>query len=135
MTQTPLFGACPTCGHDPDAVLNKPKARRSDPATSKTADDIARSRRGSQLRKLLIAHAWNVGSPRYLYGLTDEEAASHAGVSLQSEYATRCSELRAAGMLEDTMFTRRSWSGAERMIRRITPLGLEIWKRWEAENG
>lgn len=58
------------------------------------------------------------------FGLTDEQAAEAAGLSLLSEYATRCSELLRMGFLEDTLQTRRSpESGLHRRVLRITATG------------
>lgn len=91
------------------------QARRSDPPTAHTA--AARIRPRSARWALMIAH---VANPN---GLTDEEAAELAGLSLRSEYATRCSELRGHGYLEDTERTRVGDSGLPRMVRRITERG------------
>jgi hypothetical protein len=92
------------------------QARSSDPATSHAA--AATIRTGSAKMALLQAHA------RHPEGLTDEEAARHAGLSLASEYATRCSELQRAGLLDDTTDTRTGRAGMQRLVRVITPSGL-----------
>lgn len=94
------------------------QARRSDPSTSHEA--ARKVRTGTAKRKLLEVHA------RYPNGLTDEEAARLAGLSLTSEYATRCSELMRAGYLVDTEATRLGESGMHRIIRRITDEGLAV---------
>lgn len=91
------------------------QARGSDPWTAKEAARMVRP--GSQRRALLEAHREN---PR---GMTDEEAAAAAGISPGSEYATRCSELVRAGLLEDTGKSREGSSGMARMVRKITPAG------------
>jgi len=96
------------------------QARWRDPRTSKDAASMVRP--GSARAKLLAAHSWN---PK---GLTDEEAADVAGLSPRSEYATRCSELLRAGLLEDTHTTRTGSSGMARMVRRITTEGLRLTK-------
>lgn len=102
------------------------QARRDDPATAQLA--ALRVRPGSARHALLEAHR------TYQDGLTDEEAATIAGLSLASEYATRCAELKRAGYLEDLGKTRRGRSGMARMVRRITragvralPPGLSLW--------
>jgi hypothetical protein len=94
------------------------QARWKDPRTSKDAASMVRP--GSARAKLLDAHAWN---PK---GLTDEEAAMVAGLPLVSEYATRCSELLRAGLLENTGTTRTGASGMSRMVRRITTEGQRL---------
>ena len=71
-----------------------------------------------QLLKAHIAHP---------HGLTDEEAASLSGVSMLSEYATRCSELKRDGVLVDTSKTREGRNGIGRIVRKVTPLGISIW--------
>lgn len=98
-------------------VVESGQARHSDPDTSKEA--AARVRTGTTKMALLLAHRAN---PE---GLTDEEAASEARLSMVSEYATRCSELMRAGYLEDTTRTRVGSSGMSRLVRVITPAGLE----------
>ena len=94
------------------------QARHTDPQTSKDAASLVRP--GTMRAKLLEAHSWNQK------GLTDEEAAEVSGLSLTSEYATRCSELLRAGLLEDAGFTRTGASGMARMVRRITPEGKRV---------
>lgn len=92
------------------------QARRTDPPTSQTA--AARVRPHSARAHLLLAHAYHPD------GLTDEEACVEAGLSLASEYATRCSELMRAGYLADTPWTRNGAAGLPRLIRHITPSGM-----------
>ena len=99
----------------------QPKARASDPATSHDAAESARLnvRTGSQRRKLLDAfkHAPD--------GLTHEQAATAAGISLSSEYSTRCSELSNAKYLEATGEKRVGSRGLDRAVFRITDAGRE----------
>jgi hypothetical protein len=59
-------------------------------------------------------------------GLTDEEAAQHARLSLDSEYSTRCSELTRMGCLTITSIARKGRAGTPRMVRVITPFGLDL---------
>jgi hypothetical protein len=100
----------------------QPKARASDPATSHDAAESARLnvRTGSQRRKLLDAFACHGDA-----GLTHEQAARIAGISLASEYATRCSELLNAGYLEATGEKRVGASGLDRAVFRITDTGRQ----------
>ena len=100
------------------------QARDDDLATAKAAAGWVRP--GSARRLLLETHR---GHPQ---GLTDEEAAEASGISLTSEYATRCSELQRRGLLENTNGTRAGRSGPARVVRRITRLGLQSL-RVEAE--
>lgn len=93
------------------------QARHSDPETAKEA--ALRVRPGSARYRLLEAHS------EHPDGLTDEEAAAVAGLSLTSEYATRCSELVRAGLLKDTSRVRTGSSGMARLVRQITPEGLD----------
>lgn len=94
------------------------QARNTDPWTAKDAAMLVRP--GGQRRRLLEAHLWNPG------GLTDEEAAAHAGVDGRSEYATRCSELVRAGLLENTDESRPGEAGMARIVRRITDKGAWV---------
>ncbi len=91
------------------------QSRAGDPSTSQTAALSVRP--GSARYALLRAHL------DHPHGLTDEEAAEFAGLSLRSEYATRCSELSRSGLLEDTGETRPGDSGLARIVRRITTNG------------
>jgi len=96
----------------------KVKARSSDPQTSKRAAQEIGIRVNSSRFKLLMAHFTERN------GLTDEEAATHAGLPLTSEYATRCSELERAGLLASMPTHRTGSSGQLRMVRRITVKGI-----------
>jgi hypothetical protein len=118
----------------PDAELVVPEvstgrtipARRTDPGTSKQATDSIKDRAGSQRARLLAAFARNA-TDHVVDGLTDEQAARVAeDVSLSSEYAKRCSELREAGLIEPTGETRPGASGAARIVSRITPAGSKV---------
>jgi hypothetical protein len=99
-------------------VIDHGQARHTDPATSHEAARLVRP--GSARARLLFAHHYNPD------GMTDEEAAESASLSLTSEYATRCSELMRAGLLVDTPLSRTGRSGMARVVRRITPLGRQL---------
>lgn len=106
--------------------LTQPKARGGDPATShQAAEEVRLSlRAGSARWKLMQAHARHA-----LHGLTDEEAARDAGLSLTSEYATRCSELTKAGYLgicrkDGKDVERVGASGQSRVVRALTAKGV-----------
>lgn len=118
----------------PDAVLHLPArsngrvipSRTTDPATSKQAAGAVKVRAGSQRARLLAAFGKNAAD-HLVDGLTDEQAARIAdGVTLTSEYAKRCSELREAGLIEPTGETRPGVSGAERIVSRITSEGSRV---------
>lgn len=95
-------------------------AKATDPATSHTAANGGAIRKGTQ--RHLLLKAWAAYGAE---GLTDEEAMILAdGVSPMSEYAKRSSELRDAGLIIPTGETRPGSSGTERMVSRITELGL-----------
>jgi hypothetical protein len=97
-------------------VAVRPSVRSSDPQTSHEA--WQRIKPKSARAKLLLAHFQNPA------GLTDPEAAQLAGLSMTSEYATRCSELTAMGLLRSTDESRVSETGASRLVRVITERGL-----------
>ena len=101
-------------------LFNQPKARNSDPYTSKLAAKRVKPRATSQAMKLLFAHYNNPN------GMTDEEAANAGGVSLMSEFRTRLSSLVRAGYLQDTEFTRLSSFGNPNIVRIITPDGQDL---------
>lgn len=95
------------------------QARETDPDTSQEAAKLIRAKATTARVRLLECFGrWD--------DLTDEEAATRAGLEMTSEYATRCSELDRAGMVEDTGRRRRGAAGAERMVRAITPLGKSV---------
>lgn len=110
-------------------------SRTTDPATSKQAAGAVKVRAGSQRARLLAAFGkYDEGHPNLSAalvgaepGLTDEQAARLAeGVSMSSEYAKRCSELREAGLIAPTGSTRPGVSGAERIVSRITFEGSRV---------
>lgn len=102
-----------------EALADHGQARASDPATAQAAARLVRP--GSARARLLKAH---LEQPD---GLTDEEAATLAGLPLTSEYATRCSELMRAGLLVSASFARTGASGMARQVRRTTPLARELF--------
>ena len=102
------------------AEFDSPKFRKSDLPSSRVAAEQIKIRANSSRHKLLMAHY----SDRN--GLTDEEAATQAGLPLTSEYATRCSELERAGYISNMPTHRTGASGALRVVRRITQLGVVV---------
>lgn len=121
------FGYCRACRRQQigKMLAGQGQARRSDPVTSHEA--ALKVRPGSARAALLQAH---VHAPD---GLTDEEACEAAGLSLASEYATRCSELMRAGLLRDTTWTRTGSSGMQRLVRTITDEGRRVASSAEAK--
>jgi hypothetical protein len=103
-------------------LFDQPKARAADPETSHQAAEEVRlsPKLGSARWRLLLAFA-DAGEA----GLIDPEACERAGLSLQSEYATRCSELTNAGFLELTGEKRAWTTGQDRAVRRITQAGYK----------
>lgn len=102
----------------PERVIEStPTARVTDPPTSHMASMQVRMRAQGSKAALLLAH-YDAGRD-----LTDEEAADLAGVSLSSEYATRCSELRNLGFLDETGREREGRAGMARMTSVITVAG------------
>lgn len=101
---------------DDFGLPDRGQAKGGDPWTAQEAARLVRP--GSQRRLLLEAHR------DHPQGMTDEEAAEAAGISLASEYATRCSELKAARLLVDTGKSREGAAGMQRMIRKITGHGI-----------
>lgn len=102
------------------------QARATDPDTAHAAAAARRWRKTSARAQLLGAFV-EAGA----YGLTDEQAAELAGLSLLSEYATRCSELRALALVEDTEERRPGSSGLARVVRRVTGDGRALWSSWQ----
>lgn len=102
------------------------QARRSDPDTSQEAAKLIRAKATTARVLLLEAHARHQWTDVVGPGLTDEQAASAAGLAPTSEYATRCSELMRMGALENTGKTRPGRAGAMRQVRRITAFGRWI---------
>jgi hypothetical protein len=102
-----------------DDLDGGPKARASDPDTSHAAANAFSTwRMGSH--KVILWEAYI----EVVEG-TDYEVACAAGIPLDTEYATRCSELRNAGLIEDTGKRRPGGKSAERMVCRITQYGRE----------
>lgn len=101
-------------------------SRSSDPDTSRRAEPTE-VRAGTQRARLLAAFALEPA----VDGLTDEEAADLAdGVPYRSEFAKRCSELRAAGLIEPCVdggtsmpVTRKGVAGHYRIVCQITDAG------------
>jgi hypothetical protein len=96
------------------------KFRNTDKPSARIAAEEIKIRANSARHKLLMAHYSNRN------GYTDEEAATHAGLPLTSEYATRCSELERAGLLASMHEHRTGKSGALRVVRRITQKGVVV---------
>lgn len=94
------------------------RARNSDPLTSHLGAVSISYRSGSQKAKLLQAYA-TAGAN----GLTDEEAAERAGLSMRSCYWKRCSELRQDGYVAETGQTRLGSAGVARLVCSITNSG------------
>lgn len=112
-----------------DAVQAQGQARATDPATSQAAARLIRAR-ATGARVLLLEAFARAGEE----GLTDEQAAERAGLSLSSEYATRCSELDRAGVVATTPERRPGRAGMERVVRTITPLGRWVLDERRAPN-
>jgi hypothetical protein len=114
-----VMGHCPQCRKRRTFLdSDHGQARATDPPTSHAA--AARVKTGTAKALLLTAHL------NHPLGMTDEEAASWAGLAMTSEYATRCSELVRQGLLADTGEERAGASGMARMVRLITALGRDI---------
>lgn len=101
-------------------------SRASDPRTSKVYD-ATKMRSGTQAHRLLQTFGrWPDD------GLTDEQAMERSeGVSPLSEYAKRCSDLRAAGLIRDTGRDRKGGSGLDRIVSEITDKGRRVLARLE----
>lgn len=99
-----------------------PKVRRTDPKTSVDAASVIKAKSTTARVKLLEAFANHDVDG----GITDEEACVIAGLSEKSEYATRCSELRTAGLIAFTGCTWPGRSGAHRAASAITSLGRDV---------
>lgn len=110
-----------------------PAARLTDPATSHGAAAAKHgepSHRNHLGRLLLAFRMWEqTCDPHLGTGLTSEEAAERAGIPLTSEYAKRCSELRAGGYLEPEVdeegreVTREGGAGRPRIVWHLTAKG------------
>ncbi len=89
-------------------------ARLSDPITSHMAAYDVQERALTQKDRLLAAFA------AHPEGLTDEEAATIAGLPIRSCWWKRCSELREAGLIEHTEQMRLGSAGCNQLVSRIT---------------
>lgn len=98
------------------------KARRTDPQTAVDAAQVVKARATTHRVRLLEAF----GRAEPWGTISDEQAAEEAGIDLRSEYATRCSELRSARLIEATEHTVLSRSGQSRITSRITDLGRDV---------
>lgn len=98
-------------------------ARHGDPATSQAAAKLP-FRRNSQRHLLLTCYglAWENRDETHFGDLTDEEAATVAGISRGCPWK-RCSELREMLMIAPTGHTRTSSLGADQQVCRITEKG------------
>jgi hypothetical protein len=106
-------------------------SRTSDPGTSHAAEVSVRitgdNQRGLLLKAFRDRAADAAEAEDDDRGLTDEEAANRAvGVSLWSEYAKRCSELRDAGLIVQTGETRKGDAGRPRIVSAITDQGQAV---------
>lgn len=90
-------------------------ARLNDPITSHMASYDVKHRAPTQRQRLLWAFE------KHPDGLTDEQAAIIAGLSMRSCWWKRCSELRAEGLIEDTGLMRVGSAGSMQMVSRIVP--------------
>jgi hypothetical protein len=97
-----------------------PLFRSSDPQGSANGARHIRPRAGSQAMRILqvyVAHT--------VYGLTDEEAATLAGVHHGWK---RCADLRRLSLIEQTGAHRPTVAGVNAMVCRITAAGWEALK-------
>jgi hypothetical protein len=97
-----------------------PAARTTDPETSNEGIRDVLPRAGSQQYKLLLAYA---SRPM---GLIAEEAAEIAGLNRAGVcFWKRTSEMRSAGLIEDTHTTRTASTGSVQRVCAITEKGKE----------
>lgn len=120
MDGTPNDVDCPDC----QGKVDPTRVRRDDRATSVGGAVAASYRAGTQKARLLDAYYW-AGSA----GLTDEEAAVSAGLSLTTCYWKRCGELRAHGLVEETGLTREGSAGVARIVSVITDAGRAVARK------
>ena len=95
------------------------RSRRGDRATSIAGARAVAYRAGSQ--KALLLSAYAIAGAR---GLTDEEAAAAAGLSIRSCYWKRCGELRQDGYIAEAG-KRPGEAGVDRIVCAITSTGLD----------
>ena len=101
MTQPSLF----------EPEFRKGRHRKNDRDTSIEGAESVAYRAGSQKDKLLKAYA-----TAYPLPLTDEEAASLAGLPMTSCYWKRCGELRQDGKIIELSLTKKGSAGVERIL-------------------
>jgi len=94
--------------------------RASDKVTARDAASLITAKATTARVQLLLAHYTHPD------GLTDEEACALAGLSVMSEFRTRCSELMRSGVIEDLTLTRPSSAGVDNVVRRITETGVRV---------
>ena len=95
-----------------------PLFRTTDPATSRQASPV----RGGTHRAILLEQY----ATALELGLTDEEAGASAALAGHEirGYWKRCSDLRAAGLIQDLGLTRTVSSGSQAIVCGITQIGL-----------
>jgi hypothetical protein len=112
----------------PIVPVQQPQARASDPYTSKVAANGVRFTARSQ--SYLLLNSFEQAEVEGRDGLTDEEAMQRQlRVDPSSEYATRCSQLRKAGLIQDTGKDRAGSTGTPRIVSRITGMGRAELRR------
>lgn len=84
-------------------------ARASDPPTSRAAAATVST-------ETILAALLDAYRAAGAAGLTDEEAATAAGLDPRLGAWKRCSDLRALGMIQDTGTTRKGTSGRARIV-------------------
>lgn len=102
-----------------DEVGRTIPSRGSDPRTSHAAAKHVAVTAKNQRGKILAAYAGVAA------GLTDDEAQVRAGVSPESCYWKRCSELRDGGYIADTGLRRTGRAGVERIVSALTQEGAQ----------
>lgn len=97
--------------------IRKGSVRNPDHETSVEGARSVWPRAGSQKARLLAAYYYYM-----VEGLTDEEAATYAGL-LKACYWKRCGELRQDGFIEESDKTRPGEAGVPRIVCYLTPKG------------
>jgi len=97
-------------GVKPETLSEGPKARSTDPPTSKTAALRNKPRAGTQRDRLLSAVASTAR-----HGMTAEEAALRTGIRLNSA-STRMSELLRGGHVMESPDTRKTSGGEQAVV-------------------
>lgn len=123
------------------SVAAVPTARTADPSTSKAAHPPT-PRRTNHLGRLLLAFlerdatAERTGAD---HTMTSEEVARAAGLPERSEYAKRCSELQALGLLRVALDddrherTRKGGRGLQRLVFELTADGRDVARALDSE--